>query len=394
MFAVTQIAASFVLLAGAGMLLKTLISLQAAKPGFETTNVLAVNVPVSSYGRTPEQVRGLYREIQRRVSAVPGVERVAFGSTVPWRDAGNFGDGFQFSVEGRSRENGQDDPRARFRSISPGFFAALGIPLLAGRDFNEGDRAGAEQVVIVSAGLAQQLFPGQDPLNRHLMWTDGVMKFIGITTDARRIIGVTADIDDERIDPRAVMTVYHPFEQELSGGRLFVHTRGDPYALVPAITRTVRELAVDQVVERAATLDDVRAEVLAPDRLNAIVFGGFAAVALAISIVGVAGVLAFSVSGRTREFGIRLAIGSQPREILTGVLGEGMWMTGIGVVAGAAAGLAAARIVGSWIKNVQLPGVWPVIAAAAVLLVAAVIGSLLPAARAARVDVVQALRAE
>ncbi|HEX3646234.1 MAG TPA: ADOP family duplicated permease [Vicinamibacterales bacterium] len=394
MFAVTQIAASFVLLAGAGMLLKTLISLQAAKPGFETTNVLAVNVPVSSYGRTPEQVRGLYREIQRRVSAVPGVERVAFGSTVPWRDAGNFGDGFQFSVEGRSRENGQDDPRARFRSISPGFFAALGIPLLAGRDFNEGDRAGAEQVVIVSAGLAQQLFPGQDPLNRHLMWTDGVMKFIGITTDARRIIGVTADIDDERIDPRAVMTVYHPFEQELSGGRLFVHTRGDPYALVPAITRTVRELAVDQVVERAATLDDVRAEVLAPDRLNAIVFGGFAAVALAISIVGVAGVLAFSVSGRTREFGIRLAIGSQPREILTGVLGEGMWMTGIGVVAGAAAGLAAARIVGSWVQNVQLPGVWPVIAAAAVLLVAAVIGSLLPAARAARVDVVQALRAE
>ena len=110
------------------------------------------------------------------------------------------------------------------------------------------------------------------------------------------------------------MTVYHPFEQEIGGGRLFVHARSDPYALVPIITRTVRELAADQPVERAATLDDVRAEVLAPDRLNAIVFGGFAAVALAISIVGVAGVLAFSVSGRTREFGIRLAIGSQPRD--------------------------------------------------------------------------------
>ena len=124
----------------------------------------------------------------------------------------------------------------------------------------------------------------------------------------------------------------------------------------------MRELAADQVVERAATLDDVRAEVLAPDRLNAIVFGGFAAVALAISIVGVAGVLAFSVSGRTREFGIRLAIGSQPREILTGVLGEGLWMTGIGVVAGAAGGFALARVVGSYIQNVQLPGVLPVIA--------------------------------
>jgi len=136
------------------------------------------------------------------------------------------------------------------------------------------------------------------------------------------------DVDDERIDPRPVRTVYAPFEQELAGGRLFVHTRTDPYALVPTITRTVREMAADQPVERAATLEDVRADVLAPDRLNAIVFGGFAGVALAISIVGVAGVLAFSVSGRTREFGIRLAIGSQPRTILTGVLAEGLLMSG------------------------------------------------------------------
>ena len=394
LFAVTQIAASFVLLAGAGMLLRTLLTLQAKEPGFETAHILAVNLPVTSYGRTPEQVRGFYREVQRRITAVPGVEHVAFGSTVPWRDAGGFGAGFQFSVEGRTRKDGEDDPRARFRSVSPGFFAALGIPLAGGRDFTDADRNGAERVVIISQSIAQQLFPGQDPINRHLMWTDGVMKFIGITTDTRRIVGIAADIDDERIDPGRVMTVYHPFEQELAGGRLFVHARTDPYSLVPVITRTVRELATDQVVERAATLDDVRAEVLAPDRLNAIVFGGFAIVALAISIVGVAGVLAFSVSGRTREFGIRLAVGSQPRTILTGVLGEGLWMTGIGVVAGAVSGFALARVVGSYVQNVQLPGVLPVIGSAAVLLVAAIIGSLLPAARAARVDVVQALRAE
>ena len=394
LFAVTQIAASFVLLAGAGMLLRTLLTLQAKDPGFQTSRILAVNVPVTSYGRTPEQVRGFYREVQRRITAVPGVERVAFGSTVPWRDAGGFGDGFQFSVEGRTRTNAEDDPRARFRSVSPGFFAALGIPLAGGRDFTEADRNGAERVVIISQSIARQLFPGQDPINRHLMWTDGVMKFIGVTTEARRIVGVAADIDDERIDPGRVMTVYHPFEQELGGGRLFVHARSDPYSLVPVITRIVRKLAADQVVERAATLEDVRAEVLAPDRLNAIVFGGFAGVALAISIVGVAGVLAFSVSGRTREFGIRLAVGSQTRTILTGVVGEGLSMTTIGVVAGAFGGFALARLAGSYIQNVQLPGLLPVIGAAAVLLVAAVIGSLLPAVRAARVDVVQALRAE
>ena len=221
------------------------------------------------------------------------------------------------------------------------------------------------------------------------------MKFIDVAQDPRRIVGVAADIDDERIDPKAVLTVYHPFEQELvGGGRLFVHTRTDPYSLVPPITRTVRELSAEQVVEQAATLEDVRAEVLAPDRLNAIVFSGFAAVALAISIVGVVGVLAFSVSGRTREFGIRLAVGSQPRSILATVLSEGVVMSGLGVAAGAVGGLALARLVGAYVPNVQLPGLWPTVAAAAVLLVAAVCGALLPASRAARVDVVQALRSE
>ena len=392
-FAVTQIAASFLLLAGAGMLVRTLMALQAARPGFETERVLAVNVPVVSYGRTPEQIRDFYREVQRRVTAIPGVERVAVGSTVPWRDSNqNFG--LLFSVEGRPRENGADDPRARPRSVSPGFFAALGIPFIDGRDFTADDRNGAERVVIISASVAQQLFPNQNPLNRHLMWTDGLTRFIGVSTDPRRIVGVVPDIDDERIDPRPAMTIYAPFEQEIGGGRLFVHTRTDPYALVPAITRTVREMAADQPVERAATLEDVRAEVLAPDRLNAIVFGGFAAVALAISIVGVAGVLAFSVSGRTREFGIRLAVGSQPRSILAGVLAEGLWMSGIGVLAGAVGGYVLARIAGSFVQHVQVPGAVPIAVSAAVLLTAAVIGSLLPAARAARVDVVQALRAE
>ena len=393
-FAVIQIAASFVLLAGAGMLLKTLLTLQAVQPGFETDSVLAVNVPVVSFGRTPEQVRGFYRELQQRLMSVPGVDRVAVGGTVPWRDAGSFGNGWAFSVEGRTRENGKDDPRARFRAVSPGFFAALGIPVVAGRDFNEADRNGAERVVIISAGVAAQMFPGQDPVNRHLMWTDGVMKFIGVSTEPRRIVGVVADIDDERVDPRPALMIYHPFEQEIGGGRLFVHTRSDPYALVPIITRTVHDLATDQPVERAATLADVRAEVLTPERLNTIVFGGFAAVALAISIVGVAGVLAFSVSARTREFGIRLAIGSQPKRLLAGIVGEGVLMAALGVAIGGAVGFVTARIIGSYVTGVQLPGLLPILGSALVLLLAAAIASLLPAARAARVDVVQALRTE
>src|SRR4029434_9486756 len=136
------------------------------------------------------------------------------------------------------------------------------------------------------------------------------------------------------------LSVYHPFEQEIGGGRLFVHTRSDPYALVAPITRIIRDLSAEQPVEKVATLEDVRAEVLAPNRLNALVFGGFAGVALTIAIVGVAGVLAFSVSARTREFGIRLAIGSAPRHLLTRVVKEGATIAAVGVVAGLLGGLA------------------------------------------------------
>src|SRR5258706_8402492 len=186
------------------------------------------------------------------------------------------------------------------------------------------------------------------------------------------------------------MPIYHPFEQEIGGGRLFVHAATDPYALVPTITRIIRELSADQPVEQAATLEDVRAEVLAPSRLNALVFSGFAGVALTIAVVGVAGVLAFSVSARTREFGVRLAIGSTPRHLLTRVLGEGAVIAGAGIAAGVVGGYAIARLVGSFITDVHLPGVLPIVAAAGLLAAAGILASLLPAARASRVDVIQA----
>jgi putative ABC transport system permease protein len=394
MFVVTQIAASFVLLAGASMLLKTLMALQAVQTGFDTRHVLAINLPEMSYGKTPEQITSFYQETVRRVSTLPGVDGVAVGSSVPWRDAGNFGPGFQFSADGHVKASGEEDPRGRFRSISPGFFAALGVPILAGRDFNAGDRKGSEPVVIVSQSVAQRMFPNGDALNHHMLWTDPVMKFAGITPERRRIVGVAADVDDENVVPGPAMTVYHPFGQVFGGERLFVHTHMDPYALVLPITSTIRGLSPDQPVERAATLEDVRAEVLTPDRLNTMVFGGFAAVALLIAVVGVAGVLAFSVSGRTREFGIRLAIGSQPRSLVAGVIREGAVMAAVGVVAGAAGGYVLAKLAGSYFQDVPLPGTLPVIGAALVLLAAAVVASILPAARAARVDVMQALRSD
>jgi putative ABC transport system permease protein len=410
-FAVTQIAASFVLLAGASTLITTLIALQQAQTGLDTQHVLAIDVPAMSYGRTPRQVVDFYKEAIRRIDTLPGVSKTAFGDVVPWRDAGGpTAPGLQFSADGHVHVAGVEDPRAQWRVISPGFFAALGVPIVAGRDFNALDgqnndgqnKTNDEPVVLVSQTLARRMFPDQDAVNRHVYWTDPVLQFFGGTDleksrlmTPHRIIGVTADIDDEHVVPEPVLTVYSPFnEGPMFGGRLFIHTSANPYALAPSVTRIIRALSADQPVERAATLEDIRAEVLIPDRLNSLVFGVFAAVALAIAVVGVAGVLAFSVSARTREFGIRLALGSEPQRLLKGVVAEGTLIAAAGVLAGAAFGFVLARLAERYFLDVKMPGALPVFVSAFVLMTVALIASVLPAARAARVDVMQALRSE
>jgi hypothetical protein len=330
----------------------------------------------------------------QRVGQLPHVDGVVGGFFVPWRDTGRLGRPVQFMVEGYTPADGEENPYARERAVGPGFFATLGIPVVAGREFTEADRIGNDRVVIVSQSVAQRLFPNGDALNRKL-WTTNRLSFSGrVNSDHSRIVGVVADVDDEHLVPEPTMTVYHPIEQEMSGGRLFIHAKMDPYALVPPVTKVIRELASDQPVERAATLDDIRAEVLAPTRVNALVFGGFAGVALLIAIVGVAGVLAFSVSARTREFGVRLAIGSTPTHLLVRVLREGAAIGVGGIVAGAIGGMLLSRVVGSFVPDVQMPGLAPIAGAALVLVVAAIVASLTPAARASRVDVVCALRAD
>jgi predicted permease len=399
-FAVTQIAASFVLLAGASMLISTLIALQKTQSGVDTRHVLAIDVPPLADGKTPQQVLDFYKESMRRIDGLPGVTETAFGMVAPWRDLDNFGVGFQFSGDGHV--HGKDDPRALWRAISPDFFTALGVPIVAGRDFTALDDQNQEPVAIVSASLAQRMFPGQDAVGRHVYWTDPVLEFIPGSEAEKsrfksphRIIGVVADMDDQHIVPAPTSTVYDTFaDTPIFGGHLFIHTTANPYSLVTPVTKIIREMSADEPVENPATLEDIHAKVLAPDRLNSLVFGVFAAVALLIAVVGVAGVLAFSVSARTREFGIRLALGSQPENLLRGVVAEGAVMAAVGVLAGAAFGLVVARVAGSYFDDLKMPGALAVIVSAFVLLGAAVVGSILPAARAARVDVIQALRSE
>jgi putative ABC transport system permease protein len=389
MFATAQIAFSFLLLAGASMLLTTLIRLQSANTGYDMRHVLVFDTPGAATGVFSPKVLDFYQEATRRISALPGVEGAAVGSFVPWRDAGSI-PRIKMAADGYTPADGEEDPRAGLRIVAPDFFHVLGVPLVAGREFTDDDRADKELVVIVNQTLAQRLFPNGQALNRHMWWTD---PYFG-RPQPRRIVGVVADVDDEHVVRAPAMTVYHPVQQMGFAGRLFVRAAGDPYALVPTIKRLVREISPDQPVERAATLEDVRAQVLSPERVNAFVLSGFASIAVLIAVVGVAGVLAFSVSARTREFGIRLAVGSAPRHLLARVLTEGAQIAAIGIVTGVVGGYGLSLVATKFFAGVELPGILPLTTAAVLLIGAAIAASLMPAARASRVDVLQALRSE
>jgi predicted permease len=387
-FATTQIACSFVLLAGAGTLVATLTALQTANTGYDMRRVLAIDVPPSATGVGGPKTLDFFREATRRIGELPGVQGVAAGMVVPWRDPSG-GLKFQFEFEGYQPANGEENPTCRFRPVSPRFFAVLGVPILAGRDFTDEDREDTELVAIVSQSVAQRLFPNGDAVNRRLWFFNR-----GGKPSPRRIVGIVADVDDENVVQTPMLTVYYPLQQMGLPSRLFVRAAGDPYTLVPSVSRILREISAVQAVERPTTLEDVRAEVLTPQRLSAFVFSAFGGIALLIAVVGVAGVLAFSVSARTREFGVRLAVGCSPRDLRAGVLWDGVRIAAIGTAIGAAGGYALARLAAGLFESVQLPGALPLIAAAAVLIGAAIVASLAPAARASNVDVLEALRSE
>jgi len=389
-FATTQIACSFLLLVGAGVVVATLNAMSTANTGYAMRQVLAVDLPPSASGAGGEANDNLFQEATRRIGALPGVEGVASGMVVPWRDSFASAYKLQFGFEGYQPVNGEENPTCMFRPVSPRFFAVLGVPIVAGRDFTEQDRPDAEAVAIVSQSLAQRLFPNSEAVNRHV-WFD---KRTGLEPLPRRIVGVVADVDDENVVQVPTMTVYLPWRQLGEPSRLFIRAAGDPYTLVPAVTRTLRAISADQAVERPTTLEDVRTQVLTPQRLNAFVFSAFGGIALLIAVVGVAGVLAFSVAARTREFGIRLAVGCEPRQLKRDVLRQGARIAAAGIVAGAAGGVALAWAASRLFGEVRMPGVLPVAAAAAILVGAALLASLLPAVRAARVDVLQALRSD
>ena len=275
------------------------------------------------------------------------------------------------------------------QGVSSDFFATLGLPVLEGRDFTDADVNGPD-VVIVSETLARQLFPNGRAVDHTIVWTDKMFQFGGGAPKPGRIIGVVPDIDNGNLAAQPTMTVYRPVSR---AGRLLVDVQGDPNGLVQPISDILRKLP-DQPVEHVSTLEGIRAEVVSPTRLNMIVSSVFAGVALLIAVVGVGGVLMFLVSARTREFGIRLAVGAQPRGLLLGVIGEGVALALGGLALGLLCGYALAKLGASIVAELKLPGLPALVGSAVVLVLSAATAAAIPAVRAARVDVMQVLRNE
>jgi ABC-type antimicrobial peptide transport system permease subunit len=336
--------------------------------------------------RTPAEVTAQNQRVLQEVRGLPGVRSAAFSSTVPWRDQ-NFT--FEFAPDGKPLAANEKPQRAGMQGISPGFFATLGLPLLEGRDFTDADVNGPD-VALVSETLARELFPNGRAVDHMIVWTDPIFQFGGGAPKPERIIGVVPDIDSGNLEAKPTMTVYRP---TYSGGRLLVDSQSDPYALVQPVSGILRKLP-DQPVERVSTLQDIRAEVLSPTRLNMIVSSVFAGVALLIAVVGVGGVLMFLVSARMREFGIRLALGSQPRGLLLRVIGEGVALALAGLALGLLGGYALSQVGATYMADLKLPSLPALTGSAIVLLFAAATAAAIPAVRAARVDVMQVLRNE
>ncbi len=382
---------SVVLLTGAGLLVRTMSALSAVDTGLKADHVLTMEVSLDGSGRSPEDQQVLYEEMRTKLSALPGVTEVGMGSTIPLRSA------FQLEVkaEGRAVAPNEPMPRADYRTASPEYFKAAGIPLLKGRYFESTDRAGTERVVIINKTLADRLFPDADPIGRRVAWTGDVLRFIPVSGDWRTVVGVVGDTKDDGLDAGFRPVLFQPFLQELIfAGGFVIQARQDPLSMAPSATSTVRSLAPQQPIEHVLSLDQIKDESVAPRRLNAMLVGIFGALAVLIAAVGIGGVLAFSVSARTNEIGIRMSLGADGGAVQRMVLAEGWVLLGLGLVLGIGASLVATRLIQGLLYGV-VPHDPITMSGVALLMVA--IGTLacwIPALRAARVDPGIAIRSQ
>ena len=389
---VTQVAVSVVLLSGAGLLVRSMQRLAAVDPGLNPKNVLTMEVPldftaVTDFARAGQR----YQDMQRALTTLPGVEVVGVGSTVPLRSSQIQ---LELKAESRTIENGTT-PTAEYRTADVGYFRASGIPLLKGREFTEGDLPSSNKVVILNKTLADRLFADVDPIGRRVAWTGDVLRFIGIKADDwRTVVGIMSDTKDGGLDAKPMPVAFLPVAQaEFPPGGLVIRTTVDPNGLSNAARAIVRSIAPDQPIEHVMSLEAVRDESVGPRRLNALLLGGFGILALVIASIGIAAVMAFNVTARTNEIGIRLALGAAPSRVTAMILREGGSLVGLGLAVGVASSLALARTIEGLLFGVASRDPFTLVAVVVTMTAIGLVACWVPAARASRIDPSEALRA-
>ncbi len=383
---VGEVALALVLLVGAGLFLRSLARLQQVGPGFEPRGVMtaALALPATQY-REPEKRLAFYQALLERLAALPGVAVAATATPLPFS---GFGSSSSFNIEGRQLGPGDPGPHSDLRWISPGYFTAMGIPLLHGRFFTDQDRRGSQPVVVIDENLARQYWPNQEPVGQHLRR--------GTNGPWYTIVGVVGHVMHSALtgDSGKGVCYYPAFLQPVPATFLVLKTSGDPTRLADPIRQAVSAVDPAQPVHDLKTMDERLAGSLAPRRFAVTLLGFFAGVALLMAALGLYGVISYSVSLRTQEIGIRMALGAQPSQVLGMVLGQGMCLAGIGAATGLLGAWALARSLPSQLFEVGAFDPVVFLLMAVVLALVALLATYIPAHRATRVDPLVALRYE
>lgn len=385
---IAEVAAAVILLANAGLLVRSFFALQQVNPGFNPSQVLTLRVSRAT-GGTPD---GAARAVQFHETAVeqlrllPGVQAAAGTVFVP---LAGMGSGTSYWLEDRPQPAPADRPVADIRPITSGYFQTVGIPLLLGRDFAEGDATDRPLVAIVNETFARQYYPGDSPLGKRLTYNWGE-PVTGV-----EIVGVVGDVKLVTLDGQVRATIYMPNKQIALGSMAYVlRTAGDPTSVASAAIATIRELDPNQPIADVRTLDEVVSRSLARPRITSAAIGGFALVAVLLAIIGVYGIVAYSVSQRLAEFGVRLALGAQPSDVIRLVLRQGMSVVVIGIVVGLALSAPLSTALRSQLFGIQPGDPTTLVATAILLIVVAFVACYVPARRSSMVDPVETLRAQ
>jgi putative ABC transport system permease protein len=386
---VSQVAFSFMLLVGAGLMLRSLYKLLMVNPGFVPQHVLALKTTFNwSKYASSERLVEVTRKLLDRVKAEPGVLSAAMSSSYPLEPelVANGPNASDFRIYGRNLLPGEAPPVADFSAATPDYFRTLGIPLIAGRDFSDSDDQHAPPVAIINEAAKRQLWPNDDPLTQRISLDQG--------KTWTQIVGVVGDVHRFGLDHAPAPEFYLPMAQNTSPTTLLIRTSNDPVNMGEHARRLIHEVDSQTAVTRIRTLEEARQDSLTAPRLMTTLLGLFAGLALLIAVAGIGGIMALSVSQCVREIGIRMALGAQPSGILCMVIGQGLILATIGVVAGFAGSLALTRLIKSLLFEVAPTDPLTFVSVAVLLILAAAIAGYIPARRAARVDPLVALRSE